>query len=158
VYSRAFVHAIPPDPAVTAVLARLASRFPLAILSNWPLAASIDAYVAAAGWGKLFRAVVISERVGAIKPHPAMFRAAATALAGPETPSLAPDSILHVGDDWAADVVGADRAGWRTAFLRARPADSPLPSSEPDGGVEPDLVLDRLVDLEAALRDVAPPG
>ena len=33
----------------------------------------------------------------------------------------APDAILHVGDDWAADVVGAKAAGWRAAYLR-RPA------------------------------------
>ena len=32
-----------------------------------------------------------------------------------------PDAILHVGDDWAADVVGAARAGWRAAYVR-RPA------------------------------------
>ena len=29
----------------------------------------------------------------------------------------APAAILHVGDDWAADVVGAKRAGWRAAWL-----------------------------------------
>ena len=27
-------------------------------------------------------------------------------------------AILHVGDDWAADVVGASQAGWRAAYLR----------------------------------------
>jgi FMN phosphatase YigB (HAD superfamily) len=51
----------------------------------------------------------------------------------------------------AADVVGGSRAGWRVAWLRARPVDSPLPRSEPDGAAQPDLVLDRLADLEDAL-------
>ena len=63
----------------------------------------------------------------------------------------APGAILHVGDDWAADVVGGSRAGWRVAWLRTRPADSPLPGSEPDGAAKPDLVIDRLADLEDAL-------
>lgn len=154
VYARAFVGAIPPDPAIGGILARLAARWRLGILSNWPLAAAIDRYVAVAGWSPHLSAIVVSERVGAIKPHPAIFRAAEAAL-GPAVPGrrpLDPAAILHVGDDWAADVVGASRAGWRTGYLRARPADSPLPRSEPGDDAEPDLVFDRLVDLEAALE------
>jgi FMN phosphatase YigB (HAD superfamily) len=157
-YSAAFAEAIPPDPAIGELLARLAPRWRLGILSNWPLAAAIDRYVAAAGWVPHLAAIVVSERVGTIKPHPAIFRAAEAALGVPGRPPPEPGSILHVGDDWAADVVGATRAGWRTAYLRARPADSPLPGSEPDDDAEPDLVLDRLVDLEAAVEALADRG
>ena len=155
IYSRAFVAGLPPDPAVGAMLARLAPRYRLGILSNWPLAATIDRYAQAAGWTPHLAAIVVSERVGAIKPHPAIFRAAEAALAAAGEPPLDPASILHVGDDWAADVVGGARAGWRVAYLRVRPPDSPLPGSEPDDGAEPDLVLDRLADLEAALGALA---
>ena len=151
VYSRAFVAAIPPDPEVGALLARLARRYRLGILSNWPLAVTIDRYAEAAGWMPHLAALVVSERVGSIKPHPAIFRAAEAALAAVGEPPPTPGAILHVGDDWAADVVGAKGAGWRVAWLRTRPADSPLPGSAPDGAAEPDLVLDRLADLEAAL-------
>ncbi len=151
VYSRAFVAGIPPDPAVGALLARLAPRYRLGILSNWPLAPTIDRYAEAAGWTPHLAAIVVSERVGAIKPHLAIFRAAQAALAPAGEPRLDPGCILHVGDDWAADVVGATRAGWRVAYLRSRPSDSPLPGSDPGGDVEPDAVLDRLADLEAAL-------
>jgi len=150
-YSRAFVAGVPPDPAVGALLARLARRYRLGILSNWPLAVTIDRYAEAAGWLPHLAAVVVSERVGTIKPHPAIFRAAEIALAAAGEAPPTPDAILHVGDDWAADVVGAKSAGWRVAWLRSRPADSPLPGSEPVGGAEPDLVLDRLADLEDAL-------
>lgn len=151
VYSRAFVAGVPPEPGVRALLARLAPRYRLGILSNWPLAATIERYADAAGWSSHLTAIVVSERVGTIKPHPAIFRAAEAALAAPGAPPLAPAGILHVGDDWAADVVGAVRAGWRVAHLRTRPADSPLPSSEPDDGLVPDLALDGLADLERAL-------
>ena len=65
--------------------------------------------------------------------------------------------MLHVGDDWAADIVGAKQAGWRAAFLRDRPADSPLPGSERDGTAVADLEIDRLGDLEAALEELAEP-
>lgn len=145
-YSRAFVDALPPPPAVGHLLERLARRYRLAILSNWPLAVTIDRYVEAAGWASFLVAVVVSQRVGTIKPHPAIFAAAATALGDPP-----PATILHVGDDWAADVVGAAQAGWRTAYLDARPADSPLPSSRRDGSLVPDLELTKLADLGVAL-------
>lgn len=146
VYSSAFVEVIRAPPAVGPLLARLAEHRTLAILSNWPLAATIDRFVEAAGWTRHFRAIVVSQRVGTIKPHPAIFAAAIDALGG-----LRPDRVLHVGDDWAADVVGAKRAGWRAAFLDARPADSPLPGSVRDGEVEPDLEIAALDELEVAL-------
>ena len=148
-YSHAFVDALPPSPVAVGLLERLAPRYRLAILSNWPLAATIDRYAEARGWMPYLTAIVVSQRVGTIKPHPAIFAAARAALGDP---APEPGTILHVGDDWAADVVGAKRAGWGAAWLRSRPADSPLPGSERDGEEEPDLVLDRLEDLEAALE------
>jgi FMN phosphatase YigB (HAD superfamily) len=151
VYSEAFVTALPPNPIAGPLLARLdAAGYRLGILSNWPLAATIDRYAEAAGWTPYLRAVVVSQRVGAIKPHPAIFAAARTALGDPD-----PGSILHVGDDWAADVVGARRAGWRSAWLASRPADSPLPGSERDDAVEPDLELGSLGDLEWGLARIS---
>ena len=121
VYSAAFVEALPAPPGVAAVLARLAPGRRLGILSNWPLAATIDRYVAAAGWDRWIGPIVVSQRVGVIKPQPGIFAAALEALGGSE-----PDRVLHVGDDWAADVVGAKRAGWHAAWLTGRPDDSPF--------------------------------
>jgi HAD superfamily hydrolase (TIGR01509 family) len=145
-YSLSFVAALPPAPAAGALLERLAGAYRLGILSNWPLAATIDRYVEEAGWAPHLAAVVVSQRVGTIKPHPAIFAAARAALGDPE-----PTEILHVGDDWAADVVGAKRAGWRAAWLASRPADSPLPGSTRDDETEVDLELATLLDLEAGL-------
>lgn len=149
VYSRAFVATMPAPPETGPLLGRLSRRYRLAVLSNWPLAVTIDRYVQVAGWAPYLRAVVVSERVGAIKPHAAIFRAAEEALGGVE-----PGAILHVGDDWTADVVGAKRAGWRAAYLTARPDDSPLPSSDRDEEVVPDIEIDRVDELEAALGDL----
>jgi FMN phosphatase YigB (HAD superfamily) len=146
-YSAAFVAALPPAPAAGAVIAALAARGPVAILSNWPLAATIDRYVDARGWAPHLAAVVVSQRVGTIKPHPAIFAAARSALGDPE-----PATILHAGDDWAADVVGAKRAGWRAAWLASRPADSPLPGSERDESVVADLEVRELGELVGAIE------
>ena len=152
VYSRAFIDALPPPAGIAELLARLAERYRLAILSNWPLAATIDRYAEAAGWTPSLAAIVVSQRVGTIKPHPAIFEAARSALGDP-----APASILHVGDDWAADVVGARRAGWRVAYVLGRPADSPLPGSERDDatGINPDLEIEGVEELEAGLERLA---
>jgi HAD superfamily hydrolase (TIGR01509 family) len=144
-YSGAFVDLIPVPPGVAPLLARLASRRRLGILSNWPLAATVDAYLDRAGWRSYFAAVVVSQRVGTIKPHPAIYAATEAALGATGS------EILHVGDDWRADVVGPKAAGWYAALLLGRPDDSPLPGSESDGSVEPDAVLERLPDLERIL-------
>ena len=146
VYSGAFLEALPAPAGVLPLLERLAARYRLAILSNWPLAATIDRYAAAAGWAPHLAAIVVSQRVGVIKPHPGIFASARAALGDPE-----PASILHVGDDWAADVVGAKRAGWRAAWFTARPGDSPLPGSARDDSVETDMVIASLEELEARL-------
>lgn len=153
VYSGAFVDALPPTSGAGELLERLASRHRVAVLSNWPLAATIDRYCDAAGWTKHLTAIVVSQRVGTIKPHPAIFAAAREALGGPD-----PVRILHVGDDWAADVVGAKEAGWRAAWLATRPGDSPLPGSERDDTVEADAVIDALDELEGAIERLEAAG
>jgi FMN phosphatase YigB (HAD superfamily) len=155
-YSAAFVGRMHPVGDATSTLHRLSERgFALAILSNWPLALTIDRFAEAQGWLPYLRSVVVSQRVGTIKPHPGIFEAAADSL------GIRPGdgaSILHVGDDWSADVVGAHRAGWRTAHLRGRQDDTPLPTSEPgddlwtDASVEPDLVIDELGELDALVE------
>ncbi len=136
-------------PEVGPLLERLARRYALAICSNWPLGSTLDRFVDAAGWAPYLSAVVVSQRVGTIKPDPRIFRAAEAAL------GLPADTILHVGDDWSADVVGGRRAGWRVAYLATGQPDSPFPASRPNDDVEPDLRLDRLADLEVALA-IAP--
>jgi len=151
-YSRAFVGGLPPAPGVDDLLARLAAGGrKLAILSNWPLAATIDRYAEARGWVRSLRAIVVSQRVGVIKPHPAIFAACRAAIGDPP-----PASILHVGDDWAADIAGARAAGWRTAWVSQRPADTPLPTSEPDRSVSADLELEAIAELDRHLAWVGP--
>jgi HAD superfamily hydrolase (TIGR01509 family) len=150
-YSDAFLAAMPPVPGVDRLLARLsASGRTLAILSNWPLAMTIDRYAERFGWSSFLSAIVVSERVGVIKPHPAIFAAAAVALGDPP-----PARILHVGDDWAADVAGAAAVGWRTAWISERPRDTPLPTSVPNETDSADLVLASVTDLERHLEDPA---
>ena len=147
-YSRAFVELIPAPAEVGPMLARLARRYRLALLSNWPLAVTIERFVEAADWGDSLSTVVVSQRVGTIKPDPRIFRVTEAAL------GCEPGSILHVGDDWAADIVGGRGAGWRVAYLRSR-VDSPLPASARDDRVTADMEIDSLAEFEAAVAGLA---
>jgi HAD superfamily hydrolase (TIGR01509 family) len=151
IYSAAFIETIEALPGSGEILARLAARgFRLAILSNWPLAATIDRFVDAHGWRPYLGALVVSQRVGSIKPDPEIFRQAAAALRAP------PDRLLHVGDDWAADVVGASEAGWHVAYVRNRQLDTPLPTSAPDHRVVADLIVDRLEEIDPRIERWTP--
>ena len=150
-YSRAFLELVPPMDGATSVLEGLATRgFRLAILSNWPLARTIDEYAARAGWERHLAGIYVSQRIGTIKPQRQIFEVAAAGLATP------PAHLLHVGDDWAADVVGARDAGWRVAYLRDHQVDTPLPTSDRAAGVQPDLELDHLTELPARVADPIP--
>ena len=145
-YASAFVRMTPIPPEIGPLLELLASRYAVAILSNWPIAIAVERYLEAAGWSPHLSAVVISQRVGAIKPWPAIFEATARALAVPSGPG-----ILHVGDDLGADVAGAHGVGWRAAWVRVKPEDSPLPVARPSGDDTPDLAIDHVTDLARAL-------
>ena len=97
VYSRAFVDALPAAYGAGALIERLARFSRVGILSNWPLAATIDRYCEAAGWTPHLSAIVVSQRVGTIKPHPAIFAAARDALGGPPSASRAAAKIAGWG-------------------------------------------------------------
>ncbi len=61
-------------------------------------------------------AVVISEEVGVMKPHPAIFTHAA------EQAGFEPGAILYVGDSLTSDVEGGHGAGWQVAWYGGEPA------------------------------------
>ncbi len=150
-YAAAFVDLTSAPPEIGPLLERLARRYRIGIVSNWPLTLSIERFVEAAGWTAHLSAVVVSPRVGCIKPWPEIFLAAARELGAASGPG-----ILHVGDDLGADVAGAAGVGWRTAWIRSRPEDSPLPVAPvPEGllrdELAPDLTLDRVTEIETAL-------
>lgn len=148
-YAGVFVQVTPVPPAIGPMLARLSNLYSLAVLSNWPLGLAVERYLESAGWARHLSAIVISQRVGSIKPWPAIFLEAARILGVPSGPRL-----LHVGDDLGADISGAHDVGWRTAWVTVKPEDSPLPAAPLAPTVRmaaPDVVLGTVLDLEAVL-------
>ncbi len=94
--------AIFPDvlPTIQALKAR---RLQLAIVSNWDN--SLQSHCDDLGMTPLFDTIVGSSYVGYEKPDPRIFAIALQRL------SLQADQVLHVGDMYVSDVVGARRAG-----------------------------------------------
>lgn len=88
------------------VLERLAQRFPLLALTNG------NADLGRIGLSRYFRGSVTARTAGVAKPDPRIF------LLACETLGCSPREVLHVGDDYQLDVVGAVQAGMQAAWLR----------------------------------------
>lgn len=114
------------DDALPA-LARLAARYPVWALTNG------NADVARVGLAGYFAGAVSARDAGVMKPEPRIFELAC------ESMRLAPEQVLHVGDDWAMDVQGARGAGLHAAWVNRRglerPDSSLDASPEADAGV-----------------------
>ena len=147
-YADAFVEVTPVPREIGPMLRRLSGRYRLAVTSNWPLTLAVERFMERAGWAQYLNAIVVSHAVGAIKPAPHIFEVAARQLGVPSGPA-----ILHVGDDPGADIVGASALGWKTAWVRLKPEDSTLPVAPAAPDARPDLTIDSVLDLEAALVD-----
>ncbi len=83
----------------------MASRFPVVAISNG------NADVGRVGIGRHFAASVSAHQLGVGKPDTRIFHAAAVAV------GVAPEAMLHVGDDPALDVLGGLNAGMQTIWV-----------------------------------------
>ena len=88
----------------------LAQRFPLAALTNG------NADVQRVGLGAFFQCAVSAHEHGIAKPDPRIFWHTAERL------NLAPEAVLHVGDDAALDILGARAAGMPCVWLNRQGA------------------------------------
>jgi len=128
------------DDALNA-LDRLSRRFPVASVSNG------NADVHRVGIGHHFQAAITAREVGCKKPDPRIFGHAADALGVP------PEAVLHVGDDFELDVLGAHAAGMQTAWINR--AGHPVPETSHIRQVVMCQTLTQLCDM-LGLGDTAP--
>jgi len=135
-------------PDAIPALERIAARLPIAALTNG------NADLRRIGLHHHFAFQLGASEHGASKPDPSIFLAACARL-GED-----PRHVLHVGDDIALDVLGAQRAGLRTCWIH-RDDLHPQPSW-PQAHPKPDLAfptLTALADwLDAHLQDEAACG
>jgi len=106
-------------PDSLAALERITTRWPLASLTNG------NADLKRIGLDRLFVHHICARDSGMAKPDRRIFLAAAEQL------GVAPQQILHVGDDPAMDIAGARDAGLRTAWINREGAAWPQEMGEP---------------------------
>jgi FMN hydrolase / 5-amino-6-(5-phospho-D-ribitylamino)uracil phosphatase len=117
-------------------LAAIAARVPVVSISNG------NADLGRIGLRAHFRHCLSARETGCAKPAAAIFHDACARL------GLAPECVLHVGDDPALDVLGARAAGLRCAWLNRGGArwDDCVGALAP-GSAPPDLELRDLGEL-----------
>lgn len=135
-----FINVVEAPEGMHAFLERLGARHALGLLSNYPDGAAIRASLKKIGFDALFQTVVVSGDLGFAKPHPLLFETIAGEL------GVAHSEILHVGDNWLADIQGAKRAGMSVAHVRQwAPAET---FERAPGDFEPDLILNTALEIE----------
>ncbi|HEY7056455.1 MAG TPA: HAD family hydrolase [Vicinamibacterales bacterium] len=109
------------------LLAALQGRARIGIVSNNLLDEQVEK-LQFCGLDGFVDALVVSEEAGVSKPDPAIFRIALDRVG-----AQAEEAVM-VGDSWAADIVGARRAGiraiWFNRWRAPRPADDASPVEE----------------------------
>lgn len=135
-----FVSVIEASDGIGPFLSRLHGRYALGLLSNYPDGSAIRASLEKVGLDVHFDAVVVSGDLGFAKPHPLLFETMARKL------GVGHSEVLHVGDNWLADIQGAKRAGMSVAYVRQwAPAET---FDHAPGDFEPDLTLDSAMEIE----------
>jgi YjjG family noncanonical pyrimidine nucleotidase len=89
------------------------------------------------GWEERFDAVVLSDEVGVMKPHKAIFAIAEERLGS------SPEELVYVGDNYLSDIEGAKDAGWRAVWFN--PAQSQREQNRADATISALDELQRLV-------------
>jgi HAD superfamily hydrolase (TIGR01509 family) len=101
------------------VLQRLSQRLPLIAITNG------SADLKRIGWGQYFRLSISPQQALAAKPDVRIYQHACAEL------GVAPQEVLHVGDDPLLDVDAARRAGLEVAWINRGGAVWPGPGAPP---------------------------
>jgi putative hydrolase of the HAD superfamily len=142
---RAYVRLVPHHPQL---LRELRRRVRLGVCSNFTDTETALGVLDESSLRDPLDAIAISESVGWRKPRRQIFESLLADL------GLAPEEVLHVGDNLDADVGGASIVGLRTAWLTRRVPD-PAGARARHAGPLPEFTLADLGELPALLERIA---
>jgi putative hydrolase of the HAD superfamily len=104
------VHDFRPFPEAKAVVAALAERFELAVVSDCQECYLLPE-LRASGLADFFPTIVVSSRYGYRKPDPRLFGHALERI------GVTREEAIYVGNSWDRDIVGARNAGIRPVLI-----------------------------------------
>ena len=150
-YDLSFLDApLPADPDAAPTLEALKSRdISLGLISNTAMTsgATFRIHLKRLGLLHYFDALIFSDEVGYAKPSEKVFQLALDALA------VTPDATVHVGDDRAADVGGALKAGLRAVWIARPPESYDEPYAyQPPANDQPHATITTLIQLIPTLH------
>ncbi|MDI6852537.1 MAG: HAD family hydrolase [Deltaproteobacteria bacterium] len=124
-----------------AVLARLAPRYRLGVITNFY--GNAARLLAETGLAPYIGVIIDSARAGVRKPDPEIFKAALGTL------GLPPNRVAYVGDSYGQDIRPAKQVGLITVWLRNDAMAAPLPPDFDPAAA--DFEIRTLPELEALL-------
>ncbi len=107
------------------LLRRLATRYRLAVVSNFDYSPTALDILDSAGVSTLFDAIVVSDAIGWRKPHARIFEETLSRM------GLRPAEALFVGDRVDIDVAGAHTMGMDSAWINREGAPCPPGATPP---------------------------
>ena len=143
---RTFVDAVQAPDDLFPVLEALRGRFRLGLVSNFPCGESIRQSLHRTGLAEFLEAVVVSGDIGFVKPHPLPFSTILGQM------NLASHEAVFVGDNWLADIQGANRHGLRSVWYRRWEPPEHFPKQPGDS--DPHHEITHLNDLVRLLAEV----
>lgn len=122
--------------AAQPVLAALAGKYPLVLVSNFY--GNIETVLTDFGVRKYFKDIIESAVIGVRKPDPEIFRHGVKAL------GLKPEETLVIGDSYKKDIVPAESIGCQVLWLKGKGW-----TPEEDAQLHPNIIssLDRALTL-----------
>jgi putative hydrolase of the HAD superfamily len=99
------------DDALPTLNALKSAGFKLIVISNVSSSKNLKTYLKKAGIPNHFEAIIASGDIGYEKPNPEIFRTASKIL------NIPASQILHVGDKYEEDYIGAHNAGLKASLL-----------------------------------------
>lgn len=134
-----FVEVIRAPDYLHDLLTRIARKYTLALLSNYPSGRAIRNSLNRIAIAHFFKVVVVSGDLGYVKPHPIVFQALLAEL------DLRPSECLFVGDNWLGDIQGAKRFGMFAAHTVQFETTEQF--DRQPGDVDADMTIEHLRDL-----------
>lgn len=139
-YMRAMAEVCQPTPGAKELLQFIHGKVKLGIITNGFIALQ-EARLERSGLKKYFDLLVISEQVGAAKPHPDIFEHAFIKMNHPKR-----EQVLMVGDNPDSDILGGLNAGIHTCWLNTTNRLAPE-------GITPHYQVTSLIELANLLSE-----